>query len=79
MPPPQKWQSWRWMESLWNKHGADFCGASIAWKDQLTRELASIYAMVEHFRDSDGSCPTCAIADQVAFPPRFQYAGPGAL
>ena len=40
-------------------------------KDQLARELTSIYTMVERFRETGGSCPTCAIADQVAFRPVF--------
>ncbi|HQH39721.1 MAG TPA: radical SAM protein [Anaerolineae bacterium] len=40
-------------------------------KDRLTHDLASIYTMIDRFRENDGSCPTCAVADQVAFRPVF--------
>jgi radical SAM protein with 4Fe4S-binding SPASM domain len=40
-------------------------------KTQLTRELASIYTMVERFRDNNGGCPTCAITPMVDFKPVF--------
>ena len=40
-------------------------------KDQLTRELTSIYDIIQRFRESDGSCAICAIADQLDFQPVF--------
>ncbi len=40
-------------------------------KGQLTREIASIYSLVERFRANDGGCPTCSVADQLEFRPVF--------
>lgn len=38
---------------------------------QLTRELNSIYELVDHLRVDVGACPTCAIAPLVSFKPVF--------
>lgn len=40
-------------------------------KGQLTREMASIYSLVERFRANDGGCPVCSVADQLVFRPVF--------
>ncbi|HOU11758.1 MAG TPA: radical SAM protein [Anaerolineae bacterium] len=40
-------------------------------KGQLTREIASIYSLVERFRANDGGCPVCSVADQLEFRPLF--------
>ncbi|TFG65840.1 MAG: radical SAM protein, partial [Anaerolineales bacterium] len=38
---------------------------------QLTRELTSVYEMVDHLRVDVGACPTCTIAPLVSFKPVF--------
>ncbi len=38
---------------------------------QLTRELTSVYEMVDHLREDVGACPTCTIAPLVSFKPVF--------
>ncbi len=40
-------------------------------KGQLTREIASIYSLVERFRANDGGCPTCSVAEHLEFRPVF--------
>jgi len=40
-------------------------------RDRLTRELTAIYTMIAHFRENDGHCPVCTLADQLTFRPLF--------
>ncbi len=38
---------------------------------QLAEDLAKIYAMVDQLRSPEAGCPTCALADRLAFKPVF--------